>query len=314
MFKWIPILVCWTHLAFSQDDFFRHPTQGDPYELWSYQFIMDNGTRLWLTYSNITLPAVGKKNAAELSLYQFKNSNHAVGRQFPSNEWKEDRITGTIEIKDGYGMYGLPGKGHRVHFATSKSNGFLVDLTFLETQGADSTFRHAQAGTPVQMAIHIPQGRVRGKIAVGKDTLSLNGSGSLIHTWHDKPLTEIARQSIRFLASGASPLSGQVLIGKNGKPLGHAAKLQDGKWIFLTPKSIQFAKGNIQIDWNQGEVKPLAWNINKPFQKYSVLSTVDSWMERQAAKVAMGGDRIFLRGMAHMEFGPMEWVAAGFSE
>jgi hypothetical protein len=314
MSRTIFLFLLFTFNSLFATDYFRHPMQGEPFELWKYEFVLDNGTRVWLTYSNVTLPAVGKKIAAELSLNNFKSANYSVGKQFPVSDWNEDKASGNIVIREGFAMLGFPGTGHRVQFSTGKNQGFFLDLEFSDAAPTGEAMVNSLEGTTVGMVVHIPQGRVKGRLAVGKDTLKLNGKGSLLHTWHPKAATDFAVRSIALFSWGDSPFCGQILQGKNGQLLGHAIALRDGKAITLIPKKMLVEKNSLFIEWTNPEFPSLNLNLQKPFQKYSALSTVDSWIERQAAKVVMGGDRILWRGQATTPFGAMDWVATGFSE
>lgn len=294
------------------DHFFRHSSPGDDhFELWDYQFTLDNGTRAYLTYSLVTLPAIGKKIAAELSFSNWNGKNPSIGRQFPTGEWSEDPATATIRIRNDYYMTGNPTNGHRVYFATQKNKGYLLDLTFSDCFASGDLLTETISNSPFNMIIHIPHGKVQGTIAFGRDTLQVRGHGTLIHTWHSKRITDFASRSIHLTSSKVGPPNGRVLIDKHGKAFGQAIVTQNGKSSIWTPKFIESKGAKATIHWNESPLA-LELDFSKPRQKYSALANVDSWVERQAAKMVMGGDLILYRGSSSTTMGTIDWIAAGF--
>lgn len=294
-------------------DFFHHDQKGKAYELWNYQFNFSNGTQAFLTYSLVEVPALGRKITAELSFINFLGKNDQVGKQFPPSEWKESRANSMINIREGFFMKGLPGNGHQVRFTTNKNEGFYLELTFQDVQPTLVPPAQSLQGTQVNTVVHIPAGKVRGRIAIGKDTLMVEGSGNLVHTWYNRPLTDFAGKSLTIFESSSIAYSGQIFQGKKpGELAGHVIKVTKGIASVLEPKSIQTTGNSVLIEWlNPGEV---SWglDLSKPTQKYSALATVDSWMERQAAKIALGGDRTILRGKTPSMTGNIYWIATGF--
>lgn len=309
-------------LVFSQNartptlaDFFHHKQSGNPFELWTYHFAFDNGTQAWLTYSLVDLPAIGEKVAAELAFYQFKGKNKSVGKQFDRKEWKEDANKATLSVRKSYAMEGLPGPGHRVRFSTSKNEDYSLDLTFSHAVHGLAADAQKMEGTLVNTVVHIPRGNVQGVITIGKDTLNVKGTGTLVHTWHAKPATDFAKRSIAFFTSDGTILAGRLLQAKSSSQMGgYLVKLEQGSPKLLVPQTMDIKGNQATIRWANSQTAPLVLDFSKPYQKYSTLSTVDSWIERQAAKVAMGGERILYRGTTKNDLGTLQWVATGFED
>jgi hypothetical protein len=294
-------------------DFFRHEQKGKSFELWNYQFFFSNGTQAYLTYSLVEVPALGKKITAELSFVNFQGKNDQVGKQFPTSDWKESIANKQISIREGYFMKGLPGNGHRVRFGTSKNEGFYLELSFTDVVPTLIPPAQSLQGIPIQEVVHIPSGKVMGRIAIGKDTITVEGVGNLVHTWYPKPLNELASRSISIYESSSYVYAGQVFQGTNQNELaGYVVKVSKGIPIILSPKKIKIKGSSALIEWNHPEEILWALDFSQPIQKYSALATVDSWMERQAAKVALGGDRTILRGKTPSMTGTLHWVATGF--
>ena len=113
------------------NDFLPHQNSAKEFnETWSYQFVFDNGTRAFVNYSTLYVPASGKKVGCDLTFWNFKSKTHAVGRQYPPERLKVLKEKTSIDIKGEYAMEGKPGKGHRVYFTADKEGKFFLDLTF----------------------------------------------------------------------------------------------------------------------------------------------------------------------------------------
>ncbi len=299
----------------TQADFFHHKQSGDPIEMWSYHFVFENGTQAWLNYSLVKLPAIGEKVAAELSFYQFQGKNHAVGKQFDRKEWKEDPAKATLHFRESYAMEKMPENGHRVRFSTTKNESYSLDLAFSDTKPGLTAPPQEIDGIKIYSVIHIPRGSVQGTISVGKQKITVKGTGSLVHTWHSKPVTDFAQRSVSLFSSEGSVLCGRLLQAKNGRTaIGYVVTEEQGKPKLLTPKTIDAKKNGATITWTDPSTPALSLDFSSPFQKYSSLSTVDSWFERQAAKVAMGGERILFRGKTKNPIGTIQWIAVGFDD
>lgn len=298
----------------SPADFFRHKASDIPFETWSYQFLLDNGTVAYLNYAWVDLPAVGPKLTAELSFYQFQGKNLQVGKQFPTHDWKESQQPASISIRKTYSMEGLPGKGHRVRFATSKNEGYALDLQFLSAQPGLRAPAQKLQGTSISTVVHIPAGRVRGTLVVGKDSLNVEGNGCLVHTWFPRKLTDFAQRSLQFCSPSSPYLSGMLFQGKQGSAAGIALRQRNGELQLLQPQRIESQGKSIHIAWLDTQEPSWTIDLQKPFQKYSALATVDSWMEKQAAKIALGGERILWRGKSTLEGAPLYWIASGFDQ
>lgn len=318
----IRIILIFASLLFAQNartpnlaDFFHHAQSGSPFEFWSYQFTFENGTHAWLTYSLVDLPAIGEKVAAELSFNNFNGKNKSVGKQFDRKEWNESASTATLSIRKSYAMEGLPGAKHRVRFSTSKNEDFALDLTFTNASPGLAMDAQKLEGTPVYTVVHIPQGQVQGTISIGKEILKVKGTGCLVHTWHNKPATEFAKRSLSLFGSEGKALCGRILQAKSGGNLGgFFVSVEEGKAKLMLPQSMSVKKNAASITWTDSKEPHLSLDLSSPYQKYSSLSTVDSWIEKQAAKIAMGGERILHRGKLKSGSNTIEWVATGFEE
>ena len=60
------------------NDFMPHQNSAKEFnETWSYQFVFDNGTRAFVNYSTLYVPASGKKIGCDMSFWNFKGKSYA---------------------------------------------------------------------------------------------------------------------------------------------------------------------------------------------------------------------------------------------
>lgn len=309
-------------------DFHRHPNQAKEFnEVWSYQFVLDNGTKAFVNISWMVLPKQGPKVGCELSFYNFKGNNESVGRQYPTARLSEDKQAHILSVKDEYILQNLPGKGHRVFFTADKGGKFFLDLTFDEAipgvVPGDGVFK--VYGQQFGYYLHIPWGKVKGRIGLDGDTLSVQGTGMMEHTWQTAPATKLASRSMVFASpSQQSGISGRLGIthDKPGSLFGYAVAWDKGVSRILLPESA-ISKEEVlgggsgwpsvtKITWKDAAQPALTFDATKRQQRFSILSNFDGWIERQAARVMMGGELVFMRGRASSSYGMIDWIMAGF--
>ena len=315
--------------ALSVSDFMPHTNTTKEFnETWSYQFVFDNGTRAFINFSTLYIPGTGKKLGCDLGFWNFKGKTHTVGRQYPPERMETDKAKSNIVIKSGeYLMGNKPGKGHRVLYSTEKNGKFLLDVTF------DSAVQGKVPGDGVWTIgkqkfgqyVHIPYGRVSGKIAYNEDTIAVKGYAYMDQTWQTDQATEIAARSINFSTNAKAPLyAGRVSLTADGKIFGYAVYSNEGTTKVATPKQIKdgdsgysgkkFPKGSLTFDF--GDSAPaLTFAANKPLQKASLLDKVDGWFAKKAMKIAAGGEVLFYRGRSDGNNGKkIDWAITGVKD
>ena len=190
-------------------DFMPHSSNAKDFnENWSYQFVFDNGTRAFINYSTLNVPGSGRKIGCDMTLWNFKGKTHTVGRQYPPERLKALKEKSTIDIKGEYMMENKPGKGHRVLFTADKEGKFFLDLTFESAEQGkvlgDGVWK--VGSEKFAQYIHIPYGRVSGRIGYNEDTISVKGYAYMDQTWQTVQPTEIALRSLNFSTNARSPL------------------------------------------------------------------------------------------------------------
>ena len=315
--------------ALTAGDFMPHANTTKEFnETWSYQFVFDNGTRAFINFSTLYIPGSGKKLGCDLGFWNFKGKTHTVGRQYPPERMQADKAKSTIIIKSGeYILGNKPGKGHRVLFSTEKDGKFFLDVTFESAvQGkvpGDGVW--AIGKQKFGQYIHIPYGRVSGKIAYNDDTLSVKGYAYMDQTWQTAQATEMASRSVNFSTNAREPLhAGRVSLTEDGKIFGYAIYNNAGATKVAMPTQIKdgdsgysgkkFPKGSLSIEFRDN-VPALSFAANKPLQKASLLDKVDGWFAKKAMKIAAGGEVLFYRGRSDGNNGKkIDWAVTGVKD
>ncbi len=172
--------------------------------------------------------------------------------------------------------------------------------------------------------VHIPYGRVSGKIAYNEDTLQVKGYAYMDQIWQTAQATDMATRSINISTNARNPLfAGRISMTSDGKTLGYAIYNGPEGNRVVTPKSIKdgdvnytgkgFPKGNLTIEWND-DTPTLQFAANKTYQKASILDKIDGWFAKKAFK-ATAGEVFFYRGRSDGSHGKkIDWCITGAKE
>ncbi len=303
-------------------DFFQNTQDDIKYnEIWRYNFVFNNGTKVFLSYSIMDVPLLGTNCGINISFYNYGGKNYQVGREYSEDCFVQSKGSDTgIQIRtrsenNVFFMAGLPGDGHRVVFKTSKKQGFLLDLRFsnplLGKVVGDGVFKIGRQ--KIGLYVHIPEGRVKGVVGIGKDIIKVEGSGYMEHLRHTKPPLDLAAYSLLLYGKDA-PYAGNIFVGskKDGSfPFGYIIDKQTRKILF--PNEVKSGNNNflnnikflndIHITWRNSPRMVTIQNLLE-HQCFSFLSTMDGWASKQAIRLFMGGEMMSLRGVSHVNLQP----------
>ena len=315
--------------ALTVNDFMPHQAISKEYnETWSYQFVFDNGTRAFVNYSVLNVPGSGRKIGCDLNFWNVKGKTYSVGRQNPPERLVANKEKATITIKtDEYLLENKPGKGHHVMFSADKGGKFLLDVTF------ESAVPGMVPGNGVwtfgkekfAQYIHIPYGRVTGKIAYNEDTLTVKGYAYMDQTWQTAQATDIASRTINFSTNEkASMYAGRITLTTDGQLMGYALyNGQQGTKVAIPTKikeggadynGKKFPKTTLAFEWKNG-IPPMVFPVNKVLQKASLLDKIDGWFAKKAMKIAAGGEVLFYRGRSQNGLGKnIDWAITGVKD
>ena len=263
-----------------------------------------------------------------MSFWNFKSKTYTVGRQYPPERLKANKATASIDINGEYAMEHKPGKDHRVLFSADKGGKFLVDVTFetAEVGKVPGNGVWKIGKETFGQYVHIPYGRVKGKIAYNEDTIAVKGYAYMDQTWQTEQATDMAARSVNFSTSARSPLfAGRVSISKSGEPFGYALYKDESGMKVASPKAIKdgsdnyngkkFAKSDLTFEWQDASIPALKFSVAKTLQKASLLDKVDGWFAKKAFKIAAGGEVLFYRGRSDASHGKkLDWCITGVKD
>lgn len=221
-------------------------------EIWSWQFLFDNGMQATLNYTYAKFRFKDPVCGADYSLAGFKGRNFNVGREYPEDRFQQTASPFRMMVHPDMWASGLPPASHHVHFATAKNEGFFVDLEFTQmVPGVAWGDGNWTAGDgDIAMTLPIPSARVKGRIAVGGDTIAVEGWAAMEHIRQTKLVTDILTQSYRGFSLGATPSYINLFHEKDGDWQGFGVQ-----WTAAGPQLLQ---GNLGIQDGGNNPPPLA--------------------------------------------------------
>ena len=225
-------------------------------EIWGYQFLFDNGTQATLNFTYAKLGFKDPVCGADFSLAGFKGRNFTVGREYPEDRFQQQVNPFRLQIHPEMWMQGLPPVSHHVHFATTKNEGFFLDLEFSRmvpgVVWGDGVWSAGDGD--ITMLLPIPSARVKGRIAVGNDTLEVEGWAVLEHNRQSALVADILKRSFRGYVPGEHFLVLNAFQEKGGDWTGFGLQ-----W---TPSGVQlFPAGQIGISGLEGKSPPAAISV-----------------------------------------------------
>lgn len=308
----------------SKEDFFKHrETTKNFNETWSYLFVFNNGTKAYINFASLPIPSQGRKIGCDLSFFSPKWKNPSVGRQYPPERLIVQKDKKRMTIKEEYFMENIPGKGHRVFFSADKGGRFFVDITFTSAVPGIVPGNGIWKVGKEQMTqfIHIPYGKVTGRIGFNEDTIAVSGYGYMDHIFQSASSIDLVDRSLSFsMPYSDSMYAGRVSLSKKGSPLGYGVFIQNGKPEIITPKQVlengknysgkSFPKQELILTW-VSSIPELKIDVSKVQQKFSILNNFDGWFAKKAAKLLMGGEVWFYRGRSFQEKKAIDWSLTG---
>jgi len=305
-------------------DFFRHPQKSDKYnEMWSYVFVLDNGAKIYVNYTWMYVPTQGFKIGTDFSIWNFNGKSQSVGRQYSTDKFIEDKNANKISINGGdYLMEKAPGAGHRVLFSANKNGKKFIDVAFTSAESGlipgDGVF--TVDGNKFGLYVHIPYGRIKGRVGLGEDTVEVSGYGYMDHVWQNEKPAEMATRMLTIsMPSPKTFIAGRTGVTKNGTPYGYSIHHSENTSKIIYPVSVleneksynpkSFPK-NLTIAWSDANTPPLKFEA-KAQETFSILSNFDGFLERNAVKLALG-ELLYKRGRSQTELGKLDWTIAGF--
>lgn len=214
-------------------------------EVWSWQILMDDGTQVGLNFTYARLGFKDPVCGADLSIAGFKGRNFTVGREYPEERLQQSGNPIRVQVHPDIWFQGQPPASHRLHFATSKNEGFFLDLEFSQmvpgVAWGDGVFGLKEGDLGI--AVPIPSARVTGRLAVGGDTVQVQGWAVMEHMRQTALLGDLVDETFRGFRPGPNPTYVNLFKEKGRDWTGLAVTWKDGKPHLLVPVAIGIAPG-----------------------------------------------------------------------
>ncbi len=204
-------------------------------EAWSYQFLFTNGMQATLNFTYAKLGFKDPVCGADLSLANFHGHNYTVGREYPEDHFHQSANPFRIQVHEDIWMAGMPPAAHHVRFTAHKNEGFFLDLEFsgMKHGAVWGDGRFSSGDGDLSSALTIPTANVTGRIAVGRDTITVHGVAMMEHQRQSHLASDLVSSSLHTFVPGANPFYGNWTKEKNGGWNGFAIEWINGQPVLL---------------------------------------------------------------------------------
>ncbi len=302
--------------AATQADLRPQPADSKTFnEFWTYHFLLDGDMQIFLNFSRANLgnfksPVCG----ADMSILGFHGKNYVVAREYPKDNLIFEEMHGKLSVHQNIWFKGKLPHAQQVYFESEK-NGvhYLLDLHLSQiSEGrvwGDGVFRmggHDQIG----LFIHIPYARVTGTVALNGDTVKVNGTVYMDHTFQTDFAPALVKRGYRYVShstplevgyylSGSSDYKGAV-FGYGLRKMGEKFELlQPSEYRILDEKKIRGASVATRLEISYlGQAPALLEQVSHK-QRLSVLNEF-SGLTKFAVKKFMGGEIISYKGLGKL--------------
>lgn len=294
-------------------DLAPHPSRSKTYnELWTFVFQFDQGTMLYLNFTRANLGPKDPVCGADVVLTDFKGKNLGVAREYPLRNFKFDPVQNSLAVHEFIHFDGIGTDTAHAHFATQKQGlDWRIHLSIFDAEAGvvwgDGQFKLGD--DQVGMYLHIPKANVTATIAVNGDSLTLNGTAYMDHTYQTAFVPKLVNEGLRFVQHQGNMEVGQFFMatGEFGhKPLGYGIRGSESNRVLLKPDSFQVVSTNRAKKMNvpshirlvmQGNPPEADLNFERNQDKTqgSTLSEFSSFL-RFTLKKLMGGEVFTFRG------------------
>src|SRR5215217_3932737 len=227
-------------------DYAPHASNGKTFnEFWTYQFLLNGGIQVQLNLSRANFgsfkdPVCG----ADLAVMNLLGRSSFVAREYPIKRFSWTPGSARLQVHDDIWSEGQPPRAHRIFFSTEKGGkSYLVDLTF-ENMMPGAVWGDGVFDLPdnqkMALYFHIPRSRVKGRIAVGKDTINVRGFGWMDHTWQTQFAPKLIDAGYRYVVTSGR-VEGGYFFQKGDKVFGYGIREEKGRLTLLQPTALTAA-------------------------------------------------------------------------
>ncbi len=280
-------------------------------EFWTYHFFLDGNIQAYLNFSRVNLgsyksPVCG----ADLTVLGFKGKNYSVAREYEKKNFIFTDSLWQLHVHEKIFFEGKLPENHHVHFATNKKDvDYLLDLNFSAIEQGkvwgDGMFRFGSSDG-IGIFIHIPYAKVKGVLAINKDTLQISGTVYMDHTFQTDLAPNLVESGYRYV-SQSGPLEMGYFLNPSSRfssrPVGYGLRQIEGGYALLTPLTMKSISSNRAMGLN------ITTNLEIQFQDSSKINLVRksdrfqqstlnefSGFTKMAIKSFMGGEIFTFKG------------------
>lgn len=289
-----------------------HPSGSNTYnELWTYHLFLDGNIQAYLNFSRVNLGAFKSPVCgADLTVLGLKGRNWSVAREYEKSNFQFIDSSSRLEVHKNIWFEGKLPDRHRLYFSSRKKEvDYLVDLEFSETVPGkvwgDGMFK--VGSQTVGIFMHIPRAKVKGRIAINKDTLQVTGMAYMDHTFQTDLAPALVGAGYRFIAQDGSLEVGYFLdpLSRYGRtPIGYGLRFREGAAALLKPTSMAVHSAGramgvkvatrLEITFQDGTKAVLDRKQDRFQQSYL---HEFSGLTKMAIKRYMGGEVLGFKGM-----------------
>lgn len=284
-------------------------------EFWTYQFFLDGNVQAFLNFSRVNLgsyksPVCG----ADLTVLSFKNKNYSVAREYEKKNFVFTDSNSQLRVHEKIWFDGRLPTSHHVHFATTKKDvSYFLDLNFSEIEQGkvwgDGMFKFGPSDA-VGIFIHIPNAKVKGVLAIDKDTLQVSGQAYMDHTFQTDMAPNLVSAGYRYISQSGPLEVGYFLtpVSQFGsQPIGFGLRQSDAGMTLLKPASLKIVSSAKAL----GVKVPTLLEIRYQDESKAALSRKDdrfqqstlhefSGFTKMAIKNFMGGEVFTFKGFGNL--------------
>lgn len=296
-------------------------------EFWQYQFLLDGGLRVNITFSVVDFGSLkAPVSGVRVAILNLDGSDYQVSREYPIARLTLDPQRGRVQLHPEREIFFeglLPGE-HRVRFFVRKDGvQYDIDLRLHESlagqQLGDGRFQ--VGGHPVGIITHIPYARVVGHVAVDGVRAEVSGTAYMDHTWQNSPAVRSMHSSYRMIyhedaenwdvyyfilpdRSGSMPVAGYRLRREQGSlriyGVHRIERMEMGR---VEGKSVPRV-----VDLRMDRNMPLSLHRTENLDVHDTFGEL-GWVARRAVRSFLGGEIIDFRGLGEIHEGGRVWPA-----
>lgn len=295
-------------------DLAPHPQSSKAYnEFWTYQFWLQDGMQAQLNFSRVSFgsfkdPVCG----GDLSLMGFKGHSYFVAREYKLQNFAFDPVLSKLSVHQKIFFQGAPPQAHRVCFTTTKNGvAYFLDLTFDSiAPGAvwgDGVI-HLHNNEQMGLFFHIPKAKVHGRIAINGDTVAVQGSAWMDHTYQTQFATNLMDAGYRYVLTSGKTEGGYFFQSEEGL-FGYGLREEGGRLQLLKIQGLKPSNSNPgpwisrSLEFDFADASPSRFQLKENRQQTSAFQEL-SYLLRRTARMYLGGEPYSFRGTASINDSP----------